>query len=169
MKNRLAIVLGSLLLLTTFMVTGCADPCKDVVCNSGTCVDGGCICDAGYEGINCDTRMSTKFVATYNVDEVCTTGNFTYTLSISESTSEMTKIWIDNLYDVISQTPSITTDASATIDVATGTGFTFSGQMLGTAEFAGTGTIDESTGIVTIVYTLDGGATDSCTAVCTPQ
>lgn len=31
------------------------DPCKDVNCNSGECVDGECVCEAGYSGPTCST------------------------------------------------------------------------------------------------------------------
>jgi hypothetical protein len=34
----------------------CGDPCQDVECGeNGSCVDGGCICEAGYSGDNCAT------------------------------------------------------------------------------------------------------------------
>ena len=31
------------------------DPCKDVICYNGECVDGECVCEAGYSGPNCST------------------------------------------------------------------------------------------------------------------
>ncbi len=62
---------GAFLLTTT---TSCGDKCKDKDCVSGTCLDGDCDCDAGYEvddkGI-CNVEVRTKFLGTYTVSENC--------------------------------------------------------------------------------------------------
>ncbi len=37
------------------------DPCRDIVCqNGGNCVNGNCVCEAGYTGSRCET--GTKMI-----------------------------------------------------------------------------------------------------------
>jgi hypothetical protein len=56
----------SFLLLTLF-VFACSDPCDDVNCGTnGTCDDGTCICEAGYEGAACETESRAKYIGTYS-------------------------------------------------------------------------------------------------------
>ena len=65
--------------LATATIFSACDPCKDVECqNSGTCVEGTCECATGYEGVNCETEMRTKFLGNYKVSG-SDTGGFTYT------------------------------------------------------------------------------------------
>ena len=59
-------------LLTIFLLTGCTDPCKDIVClNGSTCLEGLCLCQDFYEGANCGTEERTKYFVSY-------TGTTTY-------------------------------------------------------------------------------------------
>lgn len=60
MKNIFA--LSFFLLLLT---SSCKDPCKEVNCNFGTCLEGTCLCDDGYEGVNCDQLERDKFVGSW--------------------------------------------------------------------------------------------------------
>ncbi len=66
-------------------MTSCGDNCKDVECNTGTCLDGTCECGDGYEGTNCEIEWSGKFIGSYlgnDVVTVSTAGNVgTYPLS----------------------------------------------------------------------------------------
>ena len=55
-------LIGAFLSVTT---TSCGDNCKDVECNTGTCLDGTCECGDGFEGTNCEIEWSAKFVGTY--------------------------------------------------------------------------------------------------------
>lgn len=44
------------------------DPCASIICNhGGTCVNGSCICTAGYEGPDCSIESRNKFLGTYEV------------------------------------------------------------------------------------------------------
>ncbi|MCD8528476.1 MAG: hypothetical protein LRY27_00485 [Chitinophagales bacterium] len=48
-------------------ISGCKDACKDVQCVNGSCDDGTCICEAGYEGTTCDTQINDKFEGTWDM------------------------------------------------------------------------------------------------------
>ncbi len=52
MKN---LVFISFLLL----VASCSDPCADVLCVNGECVDGTCNCAEGWQGADCSERIYT--------------------------------------------------------------------------------------------------------------
>jgi len=54
-----------------FLVSACKDPCKEVNCNFGTCLDGTCLCDDGYEGANCDQEERAKFLGRWTGDVDC--------------------------------------------------------------------------------------------------
>lgn len=55
-------IFGAFLAVTT---TSCGDKCKDVECNTGTCLDGTCECSDGFEGTNCEIEWSAKFIGSY--------------------------------------------------------------------------------------------------------
>jgi len=44
-----------------------ADPCENVSCEYGTCVDGSCLCDEGYEGENCAEALNAKFTGDWEM------------------------------------------------------------------------------------------------------
>lgn len=46
-----------------FLLSACADECKDVVCNNGgICVNGLCDCPDGFEGPSCDQETTPQSV-----------------------------------------------------------------------------------------------------------
>ena len=49
MKSTKLNFIGALAIAGGMFFTGCTDECKDVVCTNGECVEGSCVCDAGYE------------------------------------------------------------------------------------------------------------------------
>jgi hypothetical protein len=68
------IMLGVLVVFAAFSTvffTSCeSDPCDQITCAySGTCQDGKCKCQVGYEGIHCETIMRDKFLGIWNVNE----------------------------------------------------------------------------------------------------
>ncbi len=82
MKNIITLGITSILL----MLISCADPCKDITCNEvGACDDGTCICDAGYEGTNCETEVRTKYLGSFSGLSTCDDGTnpipFTFTFT----------------------------------------------------------------------------------------
>lgn len=88
------------LALTTFFWTSCTDPCKDVECNFGTCVEGECACNPGYEGTNCDEAFNAKFAGTYSNAETCdsSTAGPNYNVVITKSETDPLGLTIGGLW-----------------------------------------------------------------------
>lgn len=168
MSNKLFLLpalLGALILFTPACDT---DNCKDVDCGTnGTCFEGVCDCDAGYEiGTDgkCDTEMRAKFVGTYNTSESCDgTATGTFSNSITNSGVNVSSIIISNFGDS-------GLNVTATVD---GTDVTVPATTLnvgGTAyEVTGSGSISGST--LTINYQARTGGTIafSCTMTMSKQ
>ncbi len=79
-----------------FIMSAC-DPCKDVECVHGECEEGDCICNTGYEGVDCATEMRTKFLGTYTITDSCEPQSRNST--ITTSTTAVTKVIISNIID----------------------------------------------------------------------
>jgi hypothetical protein len=102
-KNIALSTLFSLLAFSAITYTACnKDECKDVVCaNGGTCVGGACQCTAGYEGSDCKTLSTTKFIRTWTghwVNTADPTKNGAYSSIISQGATFNT-ISITNFFD----------------------------------------------------------------------
>jgi hypothetical protein len=76
------------------------DKCKTIVCAyGGVCNQGSCICPTGYEGTNCETISSDKFLGTWQVLEKGSTTNAAqYVVSINQGTPINT-VTITNFYN----------------------------------------------------------------------
>ena len=93
-KNVIAVFALAIGLMLT---QSCADPCKKVECgDNGTCVEGVCECNAGYEGDNCETEVRAQFLGTYTVSDACAPGT-TYNSVISAVSSDVQKVSISNI------------------------------------------------------------------------
>jgi hypothetical protein len=101
MKSILIIVCSTLFLFATVFMVGCKnDPCKGVTCAySGTCVEGGCKCQVGYEGVHCETIMRDKFVGIWNVNENGTLSDFDQYPTYIEANSglKVNEVWLRNV------------------------------------------------------------------------
>jgi hypothetical protein len=71
MKRIIITALSTLTLFFAFVFNACTpDKCKHVSCAyGGTCKDGTCLCQTGYEGEHCETVTRDKFKGIYNVNE----------------------------------------------------------------------------------------------------
>ncbi len=76
--------------------------CKNVSCAySGTCKDGKCLCQIGYEGEHCETVTREKFLGIWDVNEDGTiTGPAAYAISITKG-DQINEVKIDNFNNII--------------------------------------------------------------------
>ena len=71
MKKIIFTALSTMTLFSAVVFNSCEpDKCKHVNCAyGGTCKDGTCLCQTGYEGEHCETVTRDKFKGIYNVNE----------------------------------------------------------------------------------------------------
>jgi len=163
MKTNLFQILGVVAIGVLSFNSCTTDACKDVVCGQyGECVDGDCVCDTGYEGVNCATEERAKFIAAYSVSESCTSGNYSYNITSATSATNVSTIVISNFGDYgVSVTATV---AGSSLTIANQS-VTISGAA---ASFSGSGQL--SGNILTITYTIAVGTdSDTCTMTCTKQ
>lgn len=148
------------------LISGCAGRnCKNVVCPAGQqCLDGGCYCNNGYEGADCNTLSYLKYVGNYNVSETCmnSTPQFlNYTCFVTNSPNVVNVIYINNLFNM-----GITAVAEIYTDGATqqGTYILVRQQSQGGIQFDGTGNFDVQNNrmVINFNYTFNFG-TYQCT------
>lgn len=109
--------------------------------------------DADEDDGSC-TYARTQFIGGYNVSESCTSGAYSYSISIAESATGKEYIVINNFGDY---------DVAITAKVS-GTGISFDETKSG-INFSGSGSLAGST--LTIIYTASvAGDTDDCTMTC---
>jgi len=64
-----------LIFCSILFLTNCSDPCKDVNCGTGTCDDGTCLCETGFEGLNCEIESREKFLGFWTSDDIACDGD----------------------------------------------------------------------------------------------
>ena len=158
---------GAAALAAALFFAGCSDPCKDVVCNNGECVEGDCVCDAKYGGTDCSVAFNAKFSGSYTLNETCdTTGSDSYTVTVAPSSTEPGQANFTGLYRENSTVPAVIgTDGLSFTIAATNVG-------PGTIESAGTCTSNDAGSSINLVYKFTNtttGAHENCTAVLTRQ
>jgi len=121
MKNLFKSFALAMLAAATF--SSCEqDPCKDVVCgDQGQCVEGSCVCNAGYEqdaaGL-CNTEQRAKFLGSYVVDDNCSSsGVTTYNTTIVTSTAGVTEVRLTNFWGEFTNAV-VATVSGSTITIA---------------------------------------------------
>lgn len=165
--NKRLVYLCTLLLSASFFITSCgdSDPCKDVDCGAnGTCFEGSCVCNQGYEGSNCDTEWSAKFVGNYAGEDVCNTGTFEYDMSITRVSDS--KILLQDLggtvYDIEADVELVSpSDVSAT---KISFNYTTGGRL-----FVGQGTMNGSKITGDYKISQGGTVTDDCSFTLTKK
>ncbi|MBK8565985.1 MAG: hypothetical protein IPN76_22250 [Saprospiraceae bacterium] len=104
-----------------------------------------------------DTPDRDKFLGSYNVNENCSSGNFNYSITITESANSEDAIVIGNFGDY-------SVNVRATVS---GNNITFNDTQ-DAITFSGSGNISGST--LTIIYTASAnGVADNCTKTCIKQ
>lgn len=137
------------------------NPCANVQCNFGQCVQGTCNCDyTQWEGINCATCKTNKYEGTYTVDETCNTTHNTYTATISSSSNACDG---DLIFDGMTHTA-----LHGHVSNLDGRSFTLNGGGVG--GLSGHGTINADNSVITFTYGYWDGATSyDCTITMTRQ
>ena len=141
---------------------GDSDPCKDVDCGiNGTCFEGVCVCNIGFEGAGCADEWATKFLGSYLGSDVC--GGTTYALAkpavvtrVSES-----KIRIANFggFDsILDANINLASAGSTTAEILEYNYTDPTGR-----KFVGTGKISGSTLSGTYTVTYSDGTSETCT------
>ncbi|MBL8012041.1 MAG: hypothetical protein JNJ64_15650 [Flavobacteriales bacterium] len=150
------------LALVAFTATGCKkDECKDKNCGNGSCVDGSCVCNTGYEGSECGTEKRAKFIGSWSGTETCTSGNYTWTMTSTSSSTGVTAIIFNNFAGYSGLNISATVNSN-------GTSLTIPNQTVSGATVSGSAQLTGN--IMTLTYQISGGGgSDSCTATCTKQ
>ena len=104
MEKFTKLFIAAILLLT---ISGCdKKSCTKVVCASYQgCYQGECVCLNGYEGVDCATISSAKYVGNWNVSENCGAGVASpnpsgYSVYISAVGSPVSYISISNLLNL---------------------------------------------------------------------
>lgn len=155
MSKKLFLLPMLLLGASLMFIPACGDEnlCDDVDCGTyGTCFDGDCVCDDGYEigtSGTCDTEQRAKFLGTYNSTESCTptsTGSYSNTITAG---SEITKIVISNFGDSGLNATATVDENDITVDSQTIT--------VGTNTFTISGNGSISGNILTITYEARSG------------
>ncbi|MGH1337938.1 MAG: hypothetical protein ACRBFS_17590 [Aureispira sp.] len=131
------------LLFSAFIVISCdQDPCKDVVCGAeGTCIEGSCDCNFGYEKDSadlCNTAWATKFVkANVPSQDTCygnNNGVFLYNTTVTMD--DATTLSTSNLFgytasNIIKMDVTSSTDISINYTDVAGRVFTGTGSKVG--------------------------------------
>ncbi len=152
MKNRKFGYFFAFMLIAALMA-GCSDPCKKLSCVSGTCLDGTCTCDPGYEGADCASAFNKKFGGAYTLTESCTISGAAvpYSVSARAKTGTTTEVIIVGLWEV----PITEVTAVLTAD---GKGFTIARQTLSTSSHkdvsCSNGTISADGKTINMTYKL---------------
>lgn len=161
----------ALLVFLVLLASSCKDPCKDINCNNGVCLEGTCLCDDGFEGVNCDKAERDKFVGTWIGDVNCgeQLGENEATIIVSVDPSSSNGLLFELGFDLLPLEPLsgtvagdifFITSSAQTIDIL--------GQMLevtigGDGEFN-----DDGTATMNIVITAIFG-TFNCSGILNPQ
>lgn len=141
-----------LMLAVTLLVAGCGkEDCPP--CDQGVCEDQVCSCNPHYEGDDCSSKSTTKFIGEWEGGDICGSGSEVRTCRIEETTvagrirlsvlgPEQEPVWADVTLDQV--------------DIPQ--------QAYGAATIVGLGALDQESHTLTLDYQIDypGGFQDHC-------
>lgn len=149
-----------------------ADPCKDLdgKCGTGTCFEGTCVCDEGYEadaeGI-CNLEWAAKFVGSYTGQDVCPSGTYTLNAPAVVTKTAVDKISISNFGGFESVVKATVSKAATTDESATK--LTIDDTDPAGRKFVGSATISSKTISGSYTVTFPDNTSESCTFSYTQQ
>ncbi|MGB1204127.1 MAG: hypothetical protein ACPG5B_00705 [Chitinophagales bacterium] len=149
------------------------DSCFNVICPANAECDGGdCYCFAGYEGDSCQLEIREKYYGSYAIEDICQSGNYTYSVTILESANDITKFLIQGFggFDdpVLNVVCTVLDSEEFEIEAAAYPGLPTLQSLAINGEES---TYDAETGVITLTYlaNFDDGTSDECDMVLTPQ
>jgi hypothetical protein len=149
------------------------DSCFNVICPTNAECDGGdCYCFAGYEGDSCQLEIRSKYYGTYVVDDICQSGEYTYSITILESATDITKFLMQGFGGfgdpVLNVVCTVLDSEEFEIEAASYPGISTLQSLAINGEES---TYDAETGVITLTYqaNFDGNISDECDMVLTPQ
>ncbi len=152
-----ALLLGAMLMFAP--ACGESDPCKDVDCGvNGTCFEGGCVCNEGFEGSACADEWATKFLGTYTGSDNCG-GALTKPVAVTRLSG--TSIRVSNFGGFDSYLDVNIKKATAGADTADLIEFTNATDPSG-RKFTGTGTLSGNSLSVNYTVTYSDGTSETC-------
>lgn len=153
-----------LLLCCSSLVSACTrateDPCATVYCDKGTCRDGACLCEEGYDGPSCSKQSSERFVGNWTVAELSGAGASIYDCQISQA---------GKVHSVMFG--SLAGNPVAVSGQVEGLEIVVAEQPIQFGSIRGSGRIDTVSGILSMDYEIKGGASNrtTCQATFYPQ
>lgn len=154
-------LLGSMVVFAP--ACGDSDPCKDVDCGAnGTCFEGACVCNVGYEGDACGVEWATKFLGSYLGSDNCNGTVFNLTKPAVVTRVSESKIRISNFGGFDSILDADIELASSSATTAEKISFTNYADPAG-RKFTGTGEINGNTLSGTYTVTYSDNTSETCT------
>jgi PKD repeat protein len=145
----------------TVVVVACA-----ATCINGECVNGNCICDLGYEGVDCGTAVNAKFSGTYSLSETCNPSGAAgpYAIAVSPKSGSLVEVTFVGLWE-------IPANVVTAVVANSGLNFTIARQPIysGFEIQSSSGSITADGSTINLAYTIytdsTGTPSDACTAV----
>jgi hypothetical protein len=164
MKNIHLHLFTALAIAASVFLSGCFphNPCDEVLCIHGDCIDGNCVCEAGYEGLDCGTAVNAKFSGDFAMTESCSLGGLaSYTVTVTPKSGSPNEVTMTGFWEV----PTAIVTAKISND---GTSFTIENQPLDTTMYniASTtpGSISADGNTIVVNFAIYDGSTyvDTC-------